>query len=527
MSIESSNRNEDLLAGTASFVLYALLALLLALACDYRLPEAVVHRGIASDLLAGASIGRQAAVCSVWWPPAGTLLQIPFLPLRAEGAETLVAAGAACLAASLCLVFLNKALRLLEVHRPLRWLLVFLFFAQPHLAFSAAGGDAAAMHLLCWTAFIYFFLRWSREFEVRDLLCMSLAMGASILALHQGMFTLLLTSLLVVAVVHVRRGAGRAEKEAVLLSYLAPGLYIAAVWAVFNRVIMGDLLYFLRGTYIGPVFMQDITSGGPAAGPRAWHTVALLLGHELRTFPFFFIGAAGLVLLFARYRDRECAWLALLAVPPLLSLVLMHSRSQLADPLRQSLVFLPLGFVFFGKLLRAIGTRKSPLSYCATALLFLIVALPLSRWPDPGRARGPAADPFSSSTYQLATDHLSGQTVARENRLAAMTGAIESAAGANGEDGRKILVFGFSGYQVLHHARRRDLYLHMLEPRFDDALEGTQGKDLYALVPAPQGTGAFEPLNLQLPGLYRRGSRETIIWTVFENWHLYRVIRSG
>ncbi len=213
--------------------------------------------------------------------------------------------------------------------------------------------------------------------------------------------------------------------------------------------------------------------------------------------------------------------------PPLLSLVLMHSRGWLADPLSQSLVFLPLGFVFFGKLLRAMETRRSWLSYCVAALLFLTLALPLSRWTDPGRSRGPGTDPFSGSTYQLAMDQLSGYAVSREDRLAAMTGAIEADAETVGEDDRMVLVFGFSGYEVLHHAGRRDMYLHVLEPVFDDALEEARGKDLYALVPAPQGAGAFEPLNLERPGLYEQGSRETIIWTVFENWHLYRVIRPG
>ena len=455
-------RRENLSLGLIVFFLYFFFALILVFKYGYVSPEAVIRRGIAFDLVHGKIAGCQGAVCSIWWTPLPTLLQIPFLLISQTWAETIGSIFFSCLAAAFSLVFMSRILCYFGVEKIFRRLLLLLFFLHPYFAFSVIGGDTMSMYLLGWIAFIYFSLRWSHRFEVKYLLYLSLSMGAGVLILHQGIFYLVITSFLILSVLHTQKKAARAEKEGTLLTYLTPGFYVMAVWALFNWLIMGNMFYFLRGTYINPSFVQDISSGGPLVKPPFWQNCLFLLKYEFLHFPLLFIGAAALVFSLFRFKglrkNKDSAWLLLLTVPPFLCLLFMYSRSQMINLFTESLVYLPLSFIFMGKLISFLKEQKRILPVFIVIIVFLFLLFPMfleGRYKDSEEAKRAF---HNGSTYRV-LNHLTGKANGETEQLIQMVRILEQ----SGESDRKILLCGFKGYQVLKYSRQKSLYIHTMD----------------------------------------------------------------
>lgn len=284
---------------------------------------------------------------------------------------------------------------------------------------------------------------------------------------------------------------------------------------------MGNMFYFLRGIYIHPSFIQDISSGGPVVKPDLWQNFSFLLKYEVRRFPFLLIGVIAIPLFSLRSKHKDSIWLPLLAVPPFLSLLFIYSRSQLVDLFTGSLVYLPLSFVFMGRLICFMKKKKKVVSAFMVPLLFLLLVLPLFRGGGYKNAEEAERVFHHSSTYELVKNHLMGKENTETKQLIQIVRSLER----SGQRGRKILLCGFKGYQVLKYSNQASLYIHTLDFDLETILRDTEGEDLYILAPVPQGIGAFEKINLKYPNLYREGSKDTVIWDIFESWHLYRVIR--
>lgn len=95
-------------------------------------------------------------------------------------------------------------------------------------------------------------------------------------------------------------------------------------------------------------------------------------------------------------------------------------------------------------------------------------------------------------------------------------------------DRDRVAVSGYQGYQLLQglNADERKVFVHQMSMYLDKALEQTRGKDLYLLVPRPVGESRWEDVNLKFPHLYEGGPEIILFDHNWENWRLFRVVRT-
>ena len=208
--------------------------------------EAIVRSGVARDLLAGETRGRQGLVGSLYWAPLPTLLAMPLVrlpePFGGVGAFWLVAlAGSAFL-----LAFLHRWLKRCGLNRAVRLAVVLALFLSPATLFPAAAGGSQALFALLAMATVIFLMHWWQTEQLRSLAYLAITLSLAILTRYQGL--LLFAGALAAVIVHLVRARRRESyAEATLAVFLAPPLYALFVWIISNWLLMGDPWFFLRG----------------------------------------------------------------------------------------------------------------------------------------------------------------------------------------------------------------------------------------------------------------------------------------
>ena len=89
----------------------------------------------------------------------------------------------------------------------------------------------------------------------------------------------------------------------------------------------------------------------------------------------------------------------------------------------------------------------------------------------------------------------------------------------------KVVVSGYMGYRVRRDIRTYGIFRHLMSMYLGKVLRETRGQKLYILVPADQGDGRWEDMNLTYPGIYEDGAAFTIFEKAWPNWRLFQVVR--
>lgn len=509
---------------------FVALAAWLLYGVGYLAPEAVVRAGIATDLLDGLSRGREAVVCSVWWTPLPTLAQLVFagVPGWVESgfaACLLSALGGTLLCFYVARVFLDSGFGKLAAGVGAG-----LCAANPWIALAAASGGSQPWVLALVTAALFYFRRWTRTQALNVLVGSSVCLALLPVIEHQTVlyvFVVFAAALLFMVFV---RGFGLSKIEGTVMLAASPVVYMAGLWFLFNWLIMGNFVHFLRGVYIHPV---EAAATPALAELPGWlgafqrEATANSFAEMMLIAPLLPVAvAAGLVVVATRRRLLPLVVFGLLACMPLFH-AFMGYRGQSFGRHDDLTIAVPLSLFLLAHSVGALRPwpGRLPVTAWAPATAVVIVAGALSFVALPAqRAAMPIALTGSPPYATLADDETA--------EARAIVRALERK-----DPDIRIAVLGFEGYRLMRALAANESsgdgrFLHYVNWDLGLVNHNTKGKALYLLVPKPEGAAQFDDVNVRFPRLYAEGDLRLDDGTVsvmmqalderFERWRLDR-----
>lgn len=453
--------------------------------------EAVVCEAVCRELLANSTVGRQALVSSVWWPPLPVLLR---MPLAALGAPAGWPAAASLLLSAAAgagiLLLLWRALGRWGLG-PWRLPLLAALAANPLFLRECVSGSSAlvavGLLLLC----SYAMAEWAAGREVR--LLVYLALGAALLLWTSAelapwvliLFVLLLVDLLA-------RPAEPGQRGATLLLAFLPLLYLAGLWVLMNWLIMGDGFYFLRslvaGTTVPASLFEDPMNTGVTYYLATVVSGVALAGCGLR-------------------RDRPGAFLGVLAVAPLALGLLLLARGYLWDTVPVLFSLVPLAYLAAGRLAAGESRRRPRLLILLMPLMVTVTALVETGFhPEMPAAPAPAAQIAAERDAWLP---LIERHVRTQSRYPT------------------VFVCGYDSFVLLGDRADPDLFVPSLDFNFNEARQAYRGHALYILVRQPHGRSGMDSVHWQYDGIFALGSRSTLYDGSWGDWHLFEIIQAA
>ena len=235
-------------------VLLLAFAITLAVGLRGRLVEAQVNwDGLAAVAHAydvfRAQDNANLAMIGFVQPPLPALLQLPVVLLIPALATSGIAAnllGALCAAASAALL-LGLAADV-GLSRAWRWPLVAIFALHPFVLGPAAVGAPMALLTTLLLGASWALLRWERTESLRDLIVMSLLLSGALITRYEAV-VIVLGAMFYLAWRTWRGDRCWQKLEGTLITFALPIVYVAGIWVIANRAIMGDAWHFARETF--------------------------------------------------------------------------------------------------------------------------------------------------------------------------------------------------------------------------------------------------------------------------------------
>jgi len=250
--------------------------------------DAVIRCGVGTDLLFGATRGRQGFVGSLRWAPLPTLAVLPLLRISPFKGTTYPACVVAAASAALLGALLVRWLARYGVRRGIRISIVLVyFFSAPVTAAILAGSSELLFVVLVAASFCYL-LHWVETEQLRSLAYLAICVALALLTRFQAVL-LIPICLLFIAGDLALRHKGEAYAEGTLITFLVPAVYAVALWVGANWLIMHDPGFFLRGLPVGDWRWQawrPLVSEGcewrAVLAPLAVIGLGWLVGHVFR-----------------------------------------------------------------------------------------------------------------------------------------------------------------------------------------------------------------------------------------------------
>ena len=458
-------------------------------------PQAVLQ-GVCRELLAGTTEGRQALVGSCWFGP---------LPLAWSAWCVWVASAWGC-DSTLALVFAawcGWALALYRMGRLIpecRWTQLGVQAAGT-VGIAACGGafdPSIAMPVWLGITAAGACANWASTRTLGALSMLGFAMGGLGLC---GLSLAGWTVWVALALPAITLGFPdvRRRMPAVLVLGWLPLLYAVGVWALLNRLLLGDSLYFLRSLTADSVL---VWKGWPGMGD-AGHRLSVALG----------VTAVGMG--FWRRRS-DGVWLGILTLGAWgWGRMLLGSSASWAEtaPLATMLGVVAVVRVAGPAMHAAPGSEAQRFGEVALRLSALgmvsvtILALAVCAWFDNRRV---------SCAERLAVARRS------EAQAAAVCRSVETYVNGRTRYGR-VFVCGYEGLALLRKASRNrlipNLDLHVAELR-----RLYRGQTLFILVHKPIGRAVVDSVQWQFPEAYRDGMERTLHARYFGDWRLFEVV---
>ncbi|MBN1918603.1 MAG: hypothetical protein JW889_11905 [Verrucomicrobia bacterium] len=481
------------------------LAAWLVYGVGYLAPEAAVRAGIATDLLDGLARGREATICSVWWTPLPTLAQLVFagIPDWVESGFAgclLSALGGAVLCFYVARVFLDSGFG--------KWTsaaAALLCAANPWVALAAGSGGSQPWVLALVTAALFYFRRWTGAQSLHTLVCTSICLALLPVIAHQStLYVLVVFGAALLSMVFVR-GFGLSKIEGTVMLAVSPVVYMVGLWFLFNWLLMGNFVYFLKGVYVQPV---EVAATTPLAALPGWlggvfqrEAAANVLGEMMLIAPLLPVAAvAGVMALVVRRKLLPLVVFGLLACMPLFHAFMGH-RGQSFGRHDDLIIAVPLSLFLLAHsvgALRRQAAARLPVGAWAPVTAVVVVAGVLAFAALPAQ-RGAMPIAFTGGAPYA--------TVAEDETAEAR--AIVEALERKDPDVR-VAVFGFEGYRFMRAldaggSPGDERFLHYVNWDFGLINHNTRGKALYLLVPKPEGAAQFDDVNVRFPTLYTEG----------------------
>jgi len=213
-----------------------------------------IYTTVVLDLVVGDAEARLAHAYLVWWnepakltaigfywPPLQTLVLLPLAAIKPLAVTLVALPLTSALFAAATLAVLDRALRVAEVARAVRWTIVAAIALNPLFAFYATNGMAESLYLFLLATALVVFVRWSLEPTWRGLLVAGAVIGLATLARYE---LALWAAILVASTVALQlmRRIRPAVVEANILVLTVPLLYGLLVWTFLDRQINGRWL---------------------------------------------------------------------------------------------------------------------------------------------------------------------------------------------------------------------------------------------------------------------------------------------
>ena len=447
-------------------------------------PYGVAAEEICRELLKGSTVGRQALISSVWWPPMPILLRLPIAalvgPVSGSIASIVVAAffGVAALLLLERMLFVWKA----------GWIRFGLVAAAgAHPAFLEACLDGSTLTSVTFVALLIVFClaEWTRFRKLRYLATFAIAAGL----LPTFSFELapwLCLVFLAITIDTLFTRAPAVKKRATLLLTFLPILYVLGLWILVNWLIMGDALYCVRSLQRLELWQGAETVEWVPSTALLWCAAPALL----------------LLLLSLMRANRPGIVLGVVAVAPI-ALVIAQLFCQMGWMTAPAAVLtLPSACVAAGFLPATLGAARS------TRSTFLAVAC--------------IATAIYSLSAHRGSDPLPVEESPKDNRL--RLAQIEQHI-AQRTRYPKVFVCGYASLSLLSGQDARATFVRNLDISISKEKMDYHGHALYILLHAPTGRFAMDSVHWKHKDMFTLGSRSLLYDGDWGNWRLFEIVQ--
>ncbi len=468
--------------------------------------------------------GRDPHVAAIGfvWNPLPSIVQIPLIVLLDPfGLAFLAGPIQSVLFGVGSIAVLDRTLRLLDVAAGRRRALLLLYGLHPVVVFYAANGMSESPLIFFMLAATYQFLRWLKRAGLGSLILFSLLSAGTFLVRYEGIAFCAGGVVVLLVAFFSSSDLDPDRLEAILLTYLVPISYVAAVWIFFNGIFVGDPLYFYRSSYSNQAQTSSFRTGqtylsgvvGSAAGSLSYAIVRWAVVMPV-------IVPVSILALVRGTVRREWVTLAVLAVAgslPVFHAFLLYSGSSFGW-LRFFLYSIPFAFVLLPLVLEPLRRRpRAWIAGWALSLVLVAVSFPTAVYalaqPDLGREESgiiahlmsPETEPVPPS-YQFTT----------EKAIAAYVDA---------QPGTPVVLMDSSlAFATDLFARDHTRFAVTSDRDFKDILDRPDsGAITHILVPDPRSS---EAVGNALPGFWQAGASYATLERDFggpDRWRLYRI----
>ncbi|MBV9121025.1 MAG: hypothetical protein JOZ39_09980 [Chloroflexi bacterium] len=479
------------------FAAYALAGVYLLAALHITHGDGVSRTALASFVI----YGRDPHLASIGfdWEPLPSFVQIPLLAILRPFGWQLFAGplqSAAFMAGAVALLW--RFFGLFPRAERTRPVLVGLFAINPMIVLYAANGLSEASLIFFIVGTVYFLLRWLEIGGYASLIGMALMTAGAFSTRYEGVA---LAAGGAVAIVIAALAAPRLNPprlEAMLLTYLVPVSYAVLLWLFFNRLIMGDALFFLRGTYSNSsATSQLVTAGSPLQG------VAGSLGGSLSYAATRFFGnfaafapvaLAAVVAIATRREWRVLAVAAVCLAIPAFHVALLYSGNSFGW-LRFFMYSIPAAFLVLPYLLPIAHGRAMKTALFAVLVAGFIGSDLLTGWIMDQPQLGREEYTFVDAALHRAGNPGDYRTMADERAVADYINASLP--------GRLVLLDTVYGYAIPLLADHPEQFAITSDRDFQQILASPTGRVDYILARAPVTSGVdLDLVNRTWPTLY-------------------------
>ena len=310
------------------------------------------------------------------WPPLDTLVLMPFAVIKPLATSLWALPLSTAAFGAGMIVVLNRALAAADMGRLARYGWLAAFAANPMIAYYSVNGMAEVPYLFFLTLTVYLFLRWYQTGVDGLVILMGLTLSVDFLA----RFELLAWAPLYFAAVGIVLYGQRAtpeRMEGTLLATMAPLVFAVMLWCMFNTLIVGDPLHWLK-------IQTEANIGGAPLGAASPHSLGAILSSvwsvNWRMFMLAPVVAVALVALAVIRRDVIALILATtvaLNAVMTISLLISHPSSDLLR-LRYNMRAMPLAVIGAAWLFQRARRRWARAAVYATGLALMAGSIPLA-----------------------------------------------------------------------------------------------------------------------------------------------------